>query len=295
MEQVQELFALPENARIAVKLEGVPFFTSDRIQERFIKACGKADYFSDVSREINNLVRVKRAVVPCWQASGAIKFITKKIFQSIEASGISAFYDSNEKKIFIVLDNFINWFLSYPNNVLFRITSHELVHYCADKNPSKFLSIFKNYIRDYYVLFFKDIFKISKEQKIDDEVWKIVVQMNNEFGTRVSIAAVISAYDKVMLPLKKFSRDPDLFNKNLQDMKQCIKVVAVFGGKAQMILFKGYMHILSPMYRTYDALDIPTYGNMCVQELWRPEEVIALHVEKKILKDKFTTMMKSLT
>ena len=295
MEQVQELFALPENPRIATKLEGVPFYTSDRIQERFIKACGKADYFSDVSREINNLVRVKKVVVPCWQASSAIKFIARKIFQSVDVTGISAFYDPSQKKVFIVLDNFINWFLSYPNNVLFRITSHELVHYCADKNPNKFLSIFKNYVRDYYVLFFKDIFKIPKGQKIDDEVWKIVVHMNNEFGTKVSVGAVIDSYDKVMLPLKKYSNDPDLFDKNLQDMKQCIKVVTVFSGRAQMILFKGYMHILSPMYRAYDALDIPTYGNMCVQELWRPEEVIALHVEKKILKDKFTTMMKSLS
>jgi len=295
MEQVQELFALPENGRIAVKLEGVPFYTSERIQERFVKALAKSDYFSDVIREIDNLVRKKQAIVPCWQESSAIKFITKKILQSIEGPGFAAFYEPNQRKIFIVLDNYINWFLSYPNKVLARVTSHELVHYCTDREPNKFLTIFKDYIKDYYILFFKDIFKILKGQKIDDEVWKIVVQMHTEFGAEVSIAAVISKYSKVMLPLKKYSKDPDKFDKNVEDMKQCIKLVTVYGGKAQDILYNGYMHILSPMYRTYDALDVPTYGNVCFQELWRPEEVIALHVEKKILKDKFITMMKSLT
>jgi hypothetical protein len=295
MEQVQELFALPENPKIATKLEGVPFYTSDRIQERFVKALAKSDYFSDVIREIDNLVRNKKAIVPCWQTSSAIKFITKKILQSIEGLGFAAFYEPNQRKIFIVLDNYINWFLSYPNKVLARVASHELVHYCADREPNKFLAIFKDYIRDYYILFFKDIFKIPKGQKIDDEVWKIVVQMHNGFGAEVSVASIMSKYEKVMLPLKKYSKDPDKFDKNVEDMKQCIKLVAVYGGKAQDILFSGYMHILSPMYRTYDALDVPTYGNVCFQELWRPEEVIALHVEKKILKDKFTTMMKSLS
>jgi hypothetical protein len=295
MELVQELFVLPEDAKIAVKVDGVPFYTSDRIQERFMKALIKSDYFSDVISEIDNLVRKKKVIVPCWQTGSAIKFLIRKILQSIEGLGFSAFYDPQKRKIYIILDNFTNWFLSYPNKVLARLVSHELVHYCSDREPNKFLTIFKEYIRDYYVIFFKDILRIPKGQKIDDEVWKIVTQMHNEFGAEVSVASIISKYSKVMLPLKKYSKEQDRFDSTVDDMKQCIKVVAMYGGRAQEILAKGYMHILAPMYRTYDALDVPTYGNVCFQELWRPEEVIAIHVEKRILKDKFVAIMKSLT
>lgn len=295
MEGLQELFALPIDPKIAVKLEGIPFYTSDRIKERFVKALSKNDYFSDVISEINKLVVERNAIVPCWQTSSAIKLIVKKVLQSIEGTGFAAFYEPNNRKIYIVLDNYINWFLSFPNAVLSRLVSHELVHYCADRNLKRFLAIFRDHIRDYYILFFKDIFKIPKSAKIDSEVDRIVTRMNDEFGAEISIANIITKYPKVMAPLKKYSKNPEMFDHTVDDMKQVIKLTAVYGGKAQDILFNGYMHILAPMYRTYDSLGVPTYGNVCFQELWRPEEVVALHVEKKILKNKFDNMMKTCT
>lgn len=295
MENLQELFALPIDPKIATKMDGIPFYTSDRIKERFVKALTKSDYFSDVIPQIQDLVVNKNSIVPCWQTSSAIKLVLKKVLQSIEGVGFAAFYEPNQRKIFIILDNQINWFLSFPNSVLSRLVTHELVHYCADRNKNRFLSIFKDYIRDYYILFFKDIFKIPKSAKIDNEVDKIVVRMNNEFGAEISIANILNKYSNVMEPLKKYSKDQDSFNSIIEDIKQVIKLVTVYGGKSQDILFNGYMHIMSPMYRTYDSLGIPTYGNVCFQELWRPEEVVALHVEKKILKNKFVVMMKTCT
>lgn len=294
MKQLQELFALPENPKIATKFNGITFYTSDRLKERFIKALSKSDYLEPVISEIYDLVKDNR-IVPCWQTKSAIKIIVRKILQSVQGDGFASIYEPTEKKIFIILDNYINWFLMYPNKVLSRLVRHELVHYCENKNPDKFLSIFKDYIRDFYVLFFKDIFKIPNKEKIDDEVWKIVSFMYFNFKTENTIASIINQYEKVFSPLKRFSQSPEQFDKTVEDIKQVVKIMLVFGGRSINILFSGYMHVLEPLHRAYNSLGIPIYGNLCSQELYSPAEVIALHVEKKILKNKFIAMMKSCT
>src|SRR4030042_4162195 len=145
MEQLQELFVLPENPRLAIKIDGIPLYTSDRMQERFIKALSKTGYLSGLIQEIDIIVRKKQDIVPCWQEKSAIKFIARKILNSIDDPGFAAIYMPETKKIYIVLDIYINWFLSYSNRLLERIVIHELVHYCEDRNPSKFLSLFKDH------------------------------------------------------------------------------------------------------------------------------------------------------
>jgi len=294
MDKVQEIFALPESPRIATVIDGTPLYTSDRIKQRFVKALTKSDYLKDVIPEITDLVIKKNAIVPCWQSKGAIRFIARKVLQSIKGTGFAALYRPDEGRIYIILDNYVNWFMGYPNEVLFRIASHELVHYCAHKNFLKFVMIFRNYINDYYVIFFKDIFKIPRKEDIDSLTWKIIGSLSKKFPDTASVHEITTKYKEAMEPLRTFSKLSN-FDKIVDDMSQTIKIALTYGGRAQDILFSGYKHILDPMYRTYDSLGVPTYGNVCYQELWRPDEVIAMHVEKKILKNKFDIMLKTLS
>jgi hypothetical protein len=184
--------------------------------------------------------------------------------------------------------------LSYPNRVLERVVIHELVHYCRHRNPSKFLTIFKDHLMDFYILFLKDIFKISKQQNIDNEIWKIIIQLvKMKQIENLTLGSLLKIYQKIMEPLRKYSKDPELFDKVLEDLKQCIILQQTEEDPGYKILYNKYKYILDSLFKTYDSLDIPSFAFTPGQELWTPDEVISIYVEKKILKDKFTTLVKS--
>jgi hypothetical protein len=172
---LDELFAPPIGLDPAYNIDGITFYSSNKLKEKFILAFEKSSKGKHIIPEIQKLVK-KDIIIPCYKSKNILSFIKHKLTKGAHKF-IMAFYAVEDKKVIVIIDNSATVFGSSSNNEITSTTMHECMHLIAGRNLSKFVQIFLPKLRAYYSEFFKDYLKLkSKEPKKVDEFIKYMVQ-----------------------------------------------------------------------------------------------------------------------
>ena len=297
MEQVNELFALPIGLKLAVKIDNIQLYTSDTIKERYRDSIAKSRITSKVSQEINMLID-KGKIVPCFASSGMITFIRNKMISTTKqvlgklptnffvkqfSSLALGFYMPEEKKLVVIVDNSVSFsgLAGSDNDIIARITAHELIHMVASENGGKFLSIFKDEFNSFYKKLFEYALKLKDVPDKDIEsVYKFFFNVCERKGT----FSLYSIYKKFM-GLKQYS------SLNEEEYKlSCVNYIrAVKTWSMDPNLFKRkieteFLDIVRGIHNGYKlAFGGVSYDVLYGQELVFPSEVIAVSTEIKML------------
>ncbi|MFW9871847.1 MAG: hypothetical protein ACFFG0_02010 [Candidatus Thorarchaeota archaeon] len=166
-DKIQELFSAPTGLEAEITISGTTFYSSKRLKDNFIVAFGKSSKGKHVYPEISNLIK-KGLVIPCYKSKNLLSFIKNKLTQSPDKY-ILAFYNIDERKVIVLIDNNISLFGTSSNNSLASTTLHECMHLVAGSNISKFVQTFKSYLIKYYSTFFEDYLSLKEVSKKDIE------------------------------------------------------------------------------------------------------------------------------
>ena len=153
--QLQELFAIPINTKVAATLDGMPLYSSTGLKKRYLQAMAKSGRTKPVYSTIAKLVE-KDLLIPCFLSKNLYNLAKFKVFAPSGYKAIHGFYATDVKKIFLFIDNTISYGFA-SNNHLARLTIHEGVHMAAKKG--NFINTFKTELIKYYRILFDRMFR----------------------------------------------------------------------------------------------------------------------------------------
>jgi len=193
---LNELFAPPIGLEPVYNIDGITFYSSQKLKEKFVFAFDKSSKGKHIKSEIQKLVE-KGIIIPCYKSNNLLSFMKHKLTKGAHKY-IMAFYAVDDKKVVVIIDNSATVFGSSSNNELASTTMHECMHLVAGKNLPKFIKIFLPKLREYYSSFFTDYLKLKSVATKD-----------------------INAYIKYMMQFEK--RGAMYANKNLSNLYRLIE------------------------------------------------------------------------
>lgn len=283
-ESLKEIFVMPTNLKVVAKIDGMPLYGSDKLNEKYIKALSKSGRTKPYIEKLKKLVD-KGVIVPCFLTKGIPRFYSWKLFGPSSIKSIAGFYEPiKTKKVYILISNNANMFGHVSNNFLAKLTIHELMHRTASKMGISFISTFKKELAEFYRELWSQVFSISSRKLTDSIVIPVVgyIFKNFELKTKIITTADLnkqySVLHKVLQPLTTMPESD--FDRQLASY---IEVQLLFNKDIQRFFqLKGdYDNILFPIYNAYKkAFGMRNLSTLCVQELFYPSEVMAISSEQ---------------
>jgi len=224
--KISELISLPVSLTLETVIDGQKLYSSDHLKEKFILAFEKSSKGSHVAPEIKKLVE-KNLILPCYKSKNLFGFIKKKLSRDPNKY-ILGFYNLEEKKVIVLIENAVSLFGTSANNELASTTMHECMHLIAGRNLSSFKTVFKLHLEAYYSEFIKDYLSIDKPSRssIDDLINYIAVfekrgpqYVNSQLKNYVRFL-----YNNFATQTKLNSED---YNKRLTDIVVALKLFIV--------------------------------------------------------------------
>lgn len=287
MAHLIELFAIPSSADKVGEFGGNPLYSSESLDNKFIEAI-KASIHFDLLSNIESLVKNKE-VIPVFTTQSTLSFFLKKLPFAEGGLSTLGFYDSQSKKIFILIDNNSNIFGITSNEGLSILLVHELIHKFAFEKPSEYLYLFKRELISYYKVANKKIFDIDLSLSDTEKL-------------------ITTIYKKV--ELKKYIIWKNLFDiyyshfegKNESDKKlrNSINTNILAANYAltqdNRFFMNPYIQLHYKFKDAYkDCFNINVKDKSCWQELMITSEVISSISEYNFISNKIEKAIKSLT
>ena len=304
MDIIKELFALPIGLQQVYELDGMTFYGSQTLNDKFIQAI-KLSKRGKIIKSIETLVR-SGVIIPCFADAGILTYLKRRVSKDtsggllrilrIIVSGKKplehpldncfAFYDFSNNKILILISNHITekFSMTVSNESLAIALTHEMMHMYAHRNPNKFLSFFKDELYIYYKNYFTEIFKLKDNKELENIIESIYKYLFLKI--EMSPSGIISLFGiwKQLQKLKPYSE----LNENEFKIRsiEYVRLVRIFSvndmsAVVQIIRVK-YVHVVKPLYIAYAQSfgKIPPKG--CLQELISPSEVICGYLDSKV-------------
>jgi len=277
-DQLNEVFASPFGLKPVVKIDGMPLYGSDSLNESYLKAIEKSGRTSPAALKFRGLVE-KRRIVPCFLTKGVLQFVAWKVFAPVHIQSVMGFYDPTKtKRVYILIQNNANIFSFVSNDFLAKLTIHELMHMLADLKTSIFMNMFSNELAAYYKTFFQMIFSINdldtgKVNKILKFIF-MDIERRSEKLTNGTLNKYSDLLKKELSPVSSLT--PLKFDEMLLDYFTIIRLYLTNVAKFFASRDK-FRHILIPLYLSYrNTFNMKNLTTVCIQELIFPSEVICI-------------------
>jgi len=277
---LDELFAPPVGLKVVAKLDGQELFGSEKLKLAFVEAISKSGRAKGSANKIKSLVK-KRKIVPCFFEKSIRQFIMRKIFSPKSSRTVVAIFDpAKTKKIYVLMDNNVNFFTYAANSRLALYTIHELIHMFADKKPASFLNRFKPELISYYKTVWKTIFSLDEKKINDKEIEKIIkflfrkIELNPKQVSNSDLTQYYKLLDSAFSEVTTLQKEQ--FIKRLRTYIVAIKIFIINFRVFYKSISK-FMSVIGPLYSGYkQAFNIKNINVLCVQELIYPSEVISI-------------------
>lgn len=295
MENLQELKAIPHNAKPRVKVGNTTFYGSKELDEKFIDAVRSQPITNPVWKKLAELIE-SGVVNPCFLSQGIFSFLVNKIFSPGDDQGTLGFFSPKTKKIYIVVDNWAGILGNAPDEGISRTLLHECIHLFADSNHNDFLSMFKDDLARFYGEMLTRYFRVSKyDLKEMQDLTKFIF---NEYEISTKDTFSFKEYWERIekLFMKKSSFRSSDFDYSMRVYFTMIKFLFTNIGALRQYYTSTFRDLYIAMYRGYQSsLNISPNGTLLVQELVYPSEiicVIASHGTKGQLSKLYTAINK---
>lgn len=277
---LNEIFVVPIGLEVVAKIDGQKLYGSEKLNSKFLLALSKSGRVTDSLEKVRDLIRRKQ-IIPCFMGKSLFGFITRKVFSPKASKAIVAFYEPvKTKKIYVLLDNNVN-FLTYTSNSLMTIlTIHELMHMFADRKPGAFLSVFKSELVGYYKNVWKTIFSLNEKRLNDKDVEKIAWFLFRKFERDMGKVTNKDLLEYYKLLDSSFSTITTLDRKQFENqLKSYIVILKLFLTDFTSFynVSRKFAHILGPLYMSYKTtFNIKNLNTLAIQELLYPSEIVAI-------------------
>jgi uncharacterized protein YqgV (UPF0045/DUF77 family) len=280
MKKIKEIFSLPVSLDVVDTVDGVKLYSSINLRDNFIEAFKRSGRGSDIANEIDDLVKKRNLIVPCYKSKGIFSFLRHKFFGEFEETAIMAFYHQDKKKVYILIDNNISPIGTASNDKLVSTTMHECMHLASSLHLNQFISITKTYLHDYYKNAFMGIFKLNTD-KFD--VDKIVNFLSSFEGKHIQLTNKLGAYAGLLE--NEFQSittlDREAFIKKITDIMTATKV-SLYSFSTFTKIYGNYVDIFRALTRAYElAFNAKNNVTTSFQEMYSVSEVICVLAELK--------------
>ncbi len=277
---LDEVFVVPTGLKVVARLDGQDLYGSEKLNQTFLKALKKSGRTKDSIDKLNSLVQ-RGMIVPCFLHKSLIRFIARKVFAPKSEKAVFAFYEPVKvKKIFILLDNNVNFLTYVSKDLIALVTVHELIHMFAGRKPAMFFNQFKSDLTNYYVNVWQTIFSLDMKKVESKGVEKIIKFLFGKLEKKsqaVSTGDLVQYYkllDSALSEATTLSKEE--FNRQLRDYVIVLKLFLTDFSAFYSVVRK-FNHILNPLYGAYkQVFGIKNLNTLAVQELLYPSEIIAI-------------------
>jgi hypothetical protein len=278
-QKLEEFFSIPIGLEEVDNIFGFKVYSSDGLVKSFLKSIKSSGRGNPVYEPIEKLVKAKR-IMPVYQIKGVLKFLKHKMIGNPEDKAIMGFYHMGIKRVYIMIDNNVSIFGHASNDDIASTTIHECQHLFADSNKAKFVSLFKDELKRYYISAFSRIFELKQ---IPKEVDKVILYISSFEGKNFNtIPKRLDGYEKVLRGLRPASSlTNEQFDQNINDIRRSI---IMFTKYFDMFVrsYRNYKNIFGPLDRAYrDAFSKRNSYTSPYQELISVSEVICVLSEIK--------------
>ena len=278
--QLNEIFAVPIGLEVVAKIDGQKLYGSKKLNNKFLIALSKSGRVTESFEKIQDLVR-KKQIVPCFMGKSLLGFISRKVFTPKASKTIVAFYEPvKTKKVYVLLDNNVNFLTHASNSLMATLVIHELMHMFADRKPKAFLNVFKSELVSYYKNVWKTIFSLDEKKTNNKSIEKIVWFLFKKFERSIGKVTNKDLLDYYKLLDSSFSTITTLDRKQFESqLKSYIVVLKLFltNFSAFYNMAKKFVHILDPLYMSYKTtFNIKNLNTLAVQEMLYPSEIVAI-------------------
>lgn len=279
--KIQELVSVPISLSVETVIDGEKFYSSENLKKNFVLAFEKSSKGNHISNEISKLVQDEHLILPCYRSKNLFGFIKRKISPENQENYILGFYHITEKKVVVLIENSLSIFGTAANDDLVSTTIHECMHMVAGRDLNKFLNIFKNHLKSYYLHFYEDYFKTENTSlTIIDNIIKFISSVEIKGVTNIN--KFLSEYHNILTTLKDTSSLETLeFDRRLQDIIIALKL---FMTHMPTLLnnYRRFIMIFTSLNRSYQT----TFGKRNIyttpiQELLSTSEIACVFSEMK--------------
>lgn len=277
---LNEVFVVPVGLQVVARLDGIDLFGSDGMNRSFIKALTKSKRTKSVVKKVESLVD-KKQIIPCFLSKTILGFVTRKFFTPRSQRATVAFFEPvKTKKIYVLIDNNVNFFAHVSNNFIAAVTVHELMHMVASKKPTMFFNLFKPELTTYYKNLWRIIFSLEEDKIKDSDVEEVVsfIFRKLELVKKEITNSDLNKYFNILH--STFSSittlEEDRFTIQLRDYIVAIKLF-LRNFEVFFSIARKFSHILNPLYNSYkQSFGYKNLNILCIQELIYPSEVICI-------------------
>ena len=280
MKNVTELFAPPVGADVVARIDGEPYYGSERLSLNFLESMRESSHAKPLYDTIEKLVSSGN-IVPCWMNKNILKLIKFRVTASESVKNGVAFFVPKTNKVFVLIDNNINKWGFASNNWIAIITIHEMCHLLAKKKPSAFISTYSPILKEYYSYLFKRIFQL--ESLPDTSKFVKFLFKNFELVDYVKLSNLNKYYELIMEWKDDSAFDAGQYQGMAFLLINCIKIRHI-NFNAWYMNISNFDPVLKPMSQAYEDLIGNVFKGVntnVFQELDVPSEVIAIMSEVK--------------
>jgi hypothetical protein len=291
MDKIKEIFSLPVSLELEDTVDGIKLYSSINLRDNFINAFVKSGRGTDIADKIKELVIDKKLIVPCYKTKGVLSLLKYKLFGSNEEKAIMAFFHQGKRKVYILIENNTTLFGTAINDELVSTTMHECMHLASTLHLSKFVSIVKPYLQEYYRNAFMGVFNL-KTDKFD--VDKIIDFLTPFEGRHIELTNKLGAYASIIENEFKTitTLDREMFIKRITDMMTATKI-SMYSLSTFIRVYRNYVDIFRAFERAYE-LTFKQRNNVTAtfQEVYSISEVICVLAELKPTDPKIKQVIK---
>jgi len=277
---LNEVFVVPTGLHVVARLDGIELFGSDGLNKSFIKALTKSKRTKSAAKKVESLVDRKQ-IVPCFLSKTILGFVARKFFTPRSQRATVAFFEPvKTKKIYVLIDNNVNFFAHVSNNYIAAVTVHELMHMVASKKPTMFFNLFKPELITYYKNLWRIIFSLEKDKIKDSDVEEVVsfmfrkLELSGKEITNSSLGKYFNVLHSTFSSITTLGEDE--FTRQLRDYIVTVKLF-LRNFEVFFSLARKFSHIIGPLYSSYkQSFGYKNLNVFCVQELIYPSEVICI-------------------
>ena len=277
---LKEIFAPPINLKPAYEVDNTIFYSSDSLKRTFVLALKKSSKGKYIADEVEKLVN-KQIIIPCYKSKNLLSFFKHKLSRSVYKN-IMAFYNVEDKKVIILIDNTSTVFGTSSNNEIATTTMHESMHMIAGRNLSKFIQVFSSNLKAYYSEFFLDYFSLKSvdSKKIDKYIKFIIpLEKNGPSYANKKLNDLYRLLDSLFAEDSNLSKEE--FTNRLTNLIVASKLFIV-QMKVLMNNTQKYMMVFTSLNRAYkNAFGEKNTFTMPIQEMTSMSEVACVFAEMK--------------